>query len=136
MLIREGCDVNLQDKDGDTPLHEALRSHTLSQIRRLQDLQDVGKVREINIDILLNIRIFEIFIQKYSAVNELFLWLQLFMGLASQAADHKSSASMAKFLVSHGADLSIKNKKGQSPMDLCPDQDLAKQLKKCQVEKA
>ncbi|GAU99720.1 hypothetical protein RvY_10678 [Ramazzottius varieornatus] len=103
MLIKEGCDVNLQDKDGDTPLHEALRSHTLSQIRRLQDLQDVGK---------------------------------LFMGLASQAADHKSSASMAKFLVSHGADLHIKNKKNQSPMDLCPDQDLAKQLKKCQAEKS
>ena len=34
----------LQDKDGDTPLHEALRHHTLSQLRQLQDMQDVGKL--------------------------------------------------------------------------------------------
>lgn len=32
--------MNLADKDGDTPLHEALRHHTLSQLRQLQDLQD------------------------------------------------------------------------------------------------
>ena len=34
----------MQDKDGDTPLHEALRHHTLSQLRQLQDMQDVSKV--------------------------------------------------------------------------------------------
>ena len=45
LLVREGCDLNVTDKDGDTPLHEALRHHTLSQIRQLQDMQDVGKVR-------------------------------------------------------------------------------------------
>lgn len=37
----------MADKDGDTPLHEALRHHTLSQLRQLQDMQDVGKVREV-----------------------------------------------------------------------------------------
>ena len=45
LLVREGCDVNIPDKDGDTPLHEALRHHTLSQLRQLQDMQDIGKVR-------------------------------------------------------------------------------------------
>ena len=45
LLVREGCDLNVPDKDGDTPLHEALRHHTLSQLRQLQDMQDVGKVR-------------------------------------------------------------------------------------------
>lgn len=44
LLVREGAAVNIADKDGDTPLHEALRHHTLSQIRQLQDIQDVGKV--------------------------------------------------------------------------------------------
>jgi E3 ubiquitin-protein ligase mind-bomb len=43
-LVREGCNLNIPDKDGDTPLHEALRHHTLSQLRQLQDMQDVGKV--------------------------------------------------------------------------------------------
>lgn len=42
--MREGANLNLADKDGDTPLHEALRHHTLSQLRQLQDMQDVGKV--------------------------------------------------------------------------------------------
>lgn len=36
ILVREGCDMNLADKDGDTALHEALRSHTLSQIKHIQ----------------------------------------------------------------------------------------------------
>ena len=44
LLVREGCNLNIPDKDGDTPLHEALRHHTLSQLRQLQDMQDVGKV--------------------------------------------------------------------------------------------
>lgn len=39
----------MPDKDGDTPLHEALRHHTLSQLRQLQDMQDVGKVRGYSI---------------------------------------------------------------------------------------
>lgn len=43
--MREGCNLNIPDKDGDTPLHEALRHHTLSQLRQLQDMQDVGKVQ-------------------------------------------------------------------------------------------
>ena len=42
--MREGCNINIPDKDGDTPLHEALRHHTLFQLRQLQDVQDIGKV--------------------------------------------------------------------------------------------
>ena len=42
LLVREGCNLNVQDKDGDTPLHEALRHHTLSQLRQLQDMPDVS----------------------------------------------------------------------------------------------
>jgi E3 ubiquitin-protein ligase mind-bomb len=44
LLVREGANLNVADKDGDTPLHEALRHHTLSQLRQLQDVQDVGKL--------------------------------------------------------------------------------------------
>ena len=38
LLVREGCNLNVTDKDGDTPLHESLRHHTLSQLRQLQVL--------------------------------------------------------------------------------------------------
>ncbi|XP_013418712.1 E3 ubiquitin-protein ligase MIB1-like isoform X2 [Lingula anatina] len=103
LLVREACNLNIPDKDGDTPLHEALRHHTLSQLRQLQDMQDVGK---------------------------------LLMGLGTQGADKKSSASIACFLAANGADLNIKNKKGQSPLDLCPDPNLCKALAKCHKDKS
>merc|ERR1719431_939921 len=106
LLVREGCNLNLADKDGDSPLHEALRHHTLSQLRQLQDMQDVGKVQP------------------------------LLMGLGAPGTDKKSSASIACFLAASGADLNIKNKKGQSPLDLCPDPNLCKSLTKCQREKS
>jgi E3 ubiquitin-protein ligase mind-bomb len=44
LLVREGANLNITDKDGDTPLHEALRHHTLSQIKQLQGVKDIGKV--------------------------------------------------------------------------------------------
>ncbi|XP_022256765.1 E3 ubiquitin-protein ligase MIB1-like isoform X2 [Limulus polyphemus] len=109
LLVREGCNLNIPDKDGDTPLHEALRHHTLSQLRQLQDRQDVGKVGPNT---------------------------ELLMGLGTQGADKKSSATIACFLVSYGADLNIKNKKGQTPLDLCPDPNLCKALTKCFKERA
>lgn len=102
LLVREGANLNIPDKDGDTPLHEALRHHTLFQLRQLQDVQDVGK---------------------------------LLVGLGSQGADKKSSASIACFLAGNGADLAIKNKKGQTPLDLCPDPNLCKALAKCHKDK-
>nr|CAI5822147.1 unnamed protein product [Callosobruchus analis] len=102
LLVREGANLNIADKDGDTPLHEALRHHTLSQLRQLQDVQDVGK---------------------------------LLMGLGTQGSDKKSSASIACFLAGNGADLTIKNKKGQTPLDLCPDPNLCKTLAKCHKDR-
>lgn len=58
------------------------------------------------------------------------------MGLGTQGADKKSSASIALFLAANGADLNIKNKKGQTPLDLCPDPNLCKALAKCHKERA
>lgn len=101
-MVREGANLNVADKDGDTPLHEALRHHTLSQLRQLQDVQDVGR---------------------------------LLMGLGTQGQDKKSSSFIACFLAAHGADLELKNKKGQTPLDLCPDPNLCKTLTTCHKDK-
>lgn len=64
-----------------------------------------------------------------------FLFLKLLMGLGTPGADKKSSASIACFLAANGADLNIKNKKGQTPLDLCPDPNLCKALAKCHKER-
>ncbi|XP_067936875.1 E3 ubiquitin-protein ligase MIB1-like [Watersipora subatra] len=96
LLVKKKASLNIVDKDGDTPLHEALRNHTLSQLRQLQDLQDIGR-----------------------------------LGLSLQGSEKKSSsASIACFLAANGADLNLKNKKGQTPLDLCPDPNLCKALAK------
>jgi len=42
LLVSEGAKVNLTDRDGDTPLHEALRRHTVWQIKTLQEKKDLS----------------------------------------------------------------------------------------------
>ncbi|PVD22714.1 hypothetical protein C0Q70_15970 [Pomacea canaliculata] len=97
LLVREGCNLNLADKDGDTALHEALRHHTLSQLRQLQDMQDVGKVVQHQ----------QIFYLTIAAFNHV-------------------------VILDFRAD---RNKKGQTPLDLCPDPNLCKALAKCHKER-
>ncbi|KAI8115951.1 E3 ubiquitin-protein ligase mind-bomb [Lucilia cuprina] len=101
LLVQEGANLNIPDKDGDTPLHEALRHHTLSQLKQLQDVEGFGK---------------------------------LLMGLRNPN-NKKASASIACFLAANGADLTLKNRKLQTPLDLCPDPNLCKNLVKCYNER-
>lgn len=101
LLVQEGANLNIPDKDGDTPLHEALRHHTLSQLKQLQDVEGFGK---------------------------------LLMGLRNPN-NKKASASIACFLAANGADLTLKNRKLQTPLDLCPDPNLCKTLVKCYNER-
>lgn len=68
LLVREGANLNVPDKDGDTPLHEALRHHTLSQLRQLQDVEGFGKLLMglRNVSKNRNVLSLETFIQPYS----------------------------------------------------------------------
>ncbi|CAG9566798.1 unnamed protein product [Danaus chrysippus] len=56
------------------------------------------------------------------------------LGGIAHSYDKKSSASIACFLAANGADLTIKNKKGQTPLNLCPDPNLRKTLTTCRKE--
>lgn len=42
--MEEGASLDSRDKFGDCPLHEALRHHTMSQLKNLQEGKDIGKV--------------------------------------------------------------------------------------------
>ena len=44
LLVEEGANLDCGDKFGDCPLHEALRHHTMSQLKNLQEGKDIGKV--------------------------------------------------------------------------------------------
>ena len=57
------------------------------------------------------------------------------MGLGAQGQDKKSSSFIACFLAAHGADLKLRNKKGQTPLNLCPDPNLCKTLINCHKNK-
>lgn len=57
------------------------------------------------------------------------------MGFGMPGSEKKSSASIACFLAAHGANLTLKNKKNQTPLDLCPDPNLCKALGKCHMSR-
>ncbi len=44
LLVEEGATLDSGDKFGDCPLHEALRHHTMSQLKTLQEGKDIGRV--------------------------------------------------------------------------------------------
>ena len=52
LLVEKGASMDIGDKFGDRPLHEALRHHTMSQLRHLQADKDIGKV---NIDSIVQL---------------------------------------------------------------------------------
>lgn len=96
--------MNAVDLYGDTPLHNALRHHTMTQLKELkQTSQDVAKVMT-------------------SSQKKLSLSIV------------KISSSIVIYLASQGADFTILNTSGQSPLDLCSDPALLKILEKCQVQ--
>ena len=58
------------------------------------------------------------------------------MAMGLPDSEKKPSASIACFLAAHGADLSFKNKKDQTPLDLCLDPNLTMALSEWHVPQA
>ena len=46
--------MDLGDRLGDRPLHEALRHHTMSQLKQLQEANDVGKVQQTCVPVCID----------------------------------------------------------------------------------
>lgn len=137
LLVNAGTNLNLMDKDGDTALHEALRHHTLSQLKHLQGSYSMGGASTNTVN------------SNMASVN-----MANMAGGTNQAsiADKPNqaasptgtllgsleigdiSAQIAKFLVANGADLTIRNQKQQTPLDLCPDPNMRSLLIKSQQQ--
>ncbi|XP_061707251.1 E3 ubiquitin-protein ligase MIB1 [Cydia pomonella] len=132
LLVRGGARPDLQNANLQTALHLAVeRQHT--QIVRLL----VSHGADLNIcdkdgDTPLHEALRHHTLQQLRRLQDA-RDAALLSGLA-HAHDKKSSASIACFLAAHGADLTVKNKKGQTPLDLCPDPNLCKTLTTCRKE--
>ena len=44
MLVEEGANLDIRDVEGDSPMHDAVRYHTLLQLKSLQDATNVAVV--------------------------------------------------------------------------------------------
>ncbi|CAH0725920.1 unnamed protein product, partial [Brenthis ino] len=132
LLVHGGARLDLQNANLQTALHLAVeRQHT--QIVRLL----VAHGANLNIcdkdgDTPLHEALRHHTLQQLRRLQDV-RDASLLSGLV-HAQDKKSSASIACFLAAHGADLTIKNKKGQTPLDLCPDPNLRKTLTTCRKE--
>ncbi|XP_045487539.1 E3 ubiquitin-protein ligase MIB1 [Pieris rapae] len=126
LLVQGGAQPDLQNANMQTALHLAVeRQHT--QIIRLL----IANGANLNIcdkdgDTPLHEALRHHTLQQLRRLQEDTVFPTL--GGIANALDKKSSASIACFLAANGADLSIKNKKGQTPLDLCPDPHLRKTL--------
>ncbi|XP_046961355.1 E3 ubiquitin-protein ligase MIB1 [Vanessa cardui] len=132
LLVRGGARPDLQNANLQTALHLAVeRQHT--QIVRLL----IAHGANLNIcdkdgDTPLHEALRHHTLQQLRRLQDA-RDPSLLSGIA-HAHDKKSSASIACFLAAHGADLTVKNKKGQTPLDLCPDPNLQKTLTTCRKE--
>ncbi|XP_045459067.1 E3 ubiquitin-protein ligase mib1-like [Melitaea cinxia] len=132
LLVRGGARPDLQNANLQTALHLAVeRQHT--QIVRLL----IAHGANLNIcdkdgDTPLHEALRHHTLQQLRRLQDA-RDASLLSGIA-HAHDKKSSASIACFLAAHGADLTVKNKKGQTPLDLCPDPNLRKTLTTCRKE--
>ncbi|CAG4998702.1 unnamed protein product [Parnassius apollo] len=132
LLVRGGARPDLQNANLQTALHLAVeRQHT--QIVRLL----IAHGADLNIcdkdgDTALHEALRHHTLQQLRRLQDARDAAAL--GALAHAHDKKSSASIACFLAAHGADLTLKNKKGQTPLDLCPDPNLRKTLTTCRKE--
>jgi len=95
LLVEKGASLDIKDKDGNSPMHEAVRYHTFLQIKKLQEVADT---------------------------------LKALVGSELPAGDSNTSAPIACLLAAHGADLTLQNNANQTPLDLCIDPKLSKDI--------
>lgn len=93
--------MDAADADGDTALHECLRSDALAQLKRLQESGDLGG-----------------FLAGTSSSIQ----------LLESGPSRNAAAAIAGTLVAHGADVNLRNLKQQTPLDLCADRALRSNL--------
>ncbi|RNA27483.1 E3 ubiquitin- ligase MIB1 [Brachionus plicatilis] len=100
------CDLNAKDKDGDTPLHSLLKNYTISLLKNFKDLRQKNDGSS-----------FEKGPNRAENVSE-----------PGEKMNKAEFHKIALMLIENGASISIKNKKNQTPLDLCNDPEFGKIL--------
>lgn len=132
-LIASGSHLDTQNINLQTPLHLAVERQNIQIVRMLVEegaAMDLGdKFGDRPLHEALRHHTMSQF-KHLQADND------VGKALVMSNSDKKSSASIAIFLASKGAQLNIKNDKSQTPLDLCPDPHLLKLLTKCSQDSA
>jgi len=100
LLLDNKSNINMQDKDGDTPMHCILRNYSIYLMKKSRESSETSNCSNVSIT--------------STSTNEKL----------------KQIITIAYLFIDNGANLNIKNKKQQIPLELCSDINFAKCLSK------
>jgi E3 ubiquitin-protein ligase mind-bomb len=131
-LLQAGANPDAQNVNLQTPLHLAVERRNIQIVRLLVEAGANSDVGDKFGDRPLHEALRHHTMSQLKQLKE--SPQDLGKAMVTVSTEKKASASIAIFLASTGASLKVRNKKNQTPLELCSDPKLLKLLEKCHEE--